>query len=242
MFRYCGPSSFIFTQSVRDGGPYGVMSIKLHVWSDFACFTRPEMKVERVSYDAMTPSAARGVVEAIYWKPEIRWIINRIHVLRPIRFTSLRRNEVGAKIPAGAAATAMKNGKGNLGLFVEEERQQRAATILRDVAYVIEAGFAIVGGEPNPAKHLDQFMRRVRDGRCFQRPYLGCREFPADFAPIEAGDPIPAVDPELIGTRDLGYMLHDIDFRDNMTPRFFRAVMVDGVIDVPPLLDREVRS
>src|SRR3954451_8757938 len=105
------------------------MSVKLHIWSDFACFTRPEMKVERVSYDVITPSAARGVVEAIYWKPEIRWAIDRIHVLRPIRFTSQRRNEVCAKIPAGTASKAMRDGRGNLGMYVEEERQQRASLL-----------------------------------------------------------------------------------------------------------------
>jgi CRISPR-associated protein Cas5d len=121
--------------------------IRLHCWGDFALFTRPEMKVERVSYDVITPSAARGVVEAFYWKPEIRWVVDRLHVLRPVRFTSQRRNEVGAKIPANAAAKAMRDGRGNLGLYVEEERQQRAALLLRDVAYLIEAHFEIVGGE-----------------------------------------------------------------------------------------------
>ena len=169
------------------------MSIQLEVWGDFACFTRPEMKVERVSYDVITPSAARGVVEAIYWKPEIRWRITRIRVLKPIRFTSLRRNEVASKIPAGNVATAMKNGRGTLGMYVEDDRQQRAATILRDVAYVIEAHFDILGGENNAGKHLDQFNRRARDGRCFQRPYLGCREFPAEFALIEDGQALPTV-------------------------------------------------
>ena len=199
------------------------------------------MKVERVSYDVITPSAARGVVEAIYWKPEIRWRITRIRVLRPIRFTSLRRNEVASKIPAGTAATAMKTGRGSLGLYIEEERQQRAATILRDVAYVIEAHFDILGGENNAGKHLDQFNRRARDGRCFQRPYLGCREFPAEFALVEDGQPLPAVPLELQGERDLGYMLQDIDFDDGMTPRFFRASLRDGVMDVPPPSSKGVR-
>jgi len=217
------------------------MSIQLEVWGDFACFTRPEMKVERVSYDVITPSAARGIVEAIYWKPEIRWRITRIRVLRPIRFTSLRRNEVASKIPAGTAATAMKTGRGSLGLYIEEERQQRAATILRDVAYVIEAHFDILGGENNAGKHLDQFNRRARDGRCFQRPYLGCREFPAEFALVEDGQPLPAVPLELQGERDLGYMLQDIDFDDGMTPRFFRASLRDGVMDVPPPSSKGVR-
>jgi len=217
------------------------MSIKLHVWGDFACFTRPEMKVERVSYDVITPSAARGVVEAVYWKPEIRWRIERIHVLRPIRFTSLRRNEVASKVPAVSVARAMKAGRGNLGLYVEDDRQQRAATILRNVAYVIEARFEIVAGEANIAKHLDQFNRRARDGRCFQRPYLGCREFPAYFELIEDGQAIPGINSELRGERDLGYILHDIDFADGMTPRFFRARLRDGVLDVPPFEAKEVR-
>jgi CRISPR-associated protein Cas5d len=218
------------------------VSIRLHVWGDFACFTRPEMKVERVSYDVMTPSAARGVVEAVYWKPQIRWQVTRLHVLKPIRFTSLRRNEVAGKAPAGSIARAMKNGRGNLAIYVEEDRQQRAATILRDVAYVIEARFEVVSGEENVAKHLDQFNRRARDGRCFHHPYLGCREFAADFALIEEGRATPSVDPGLVGERDLGYMLHDLDFDDDMTPHFFRAVMRDGVIQVPPLVGREVKS
>ena len=218
------------------------MSIRLYVWGDFACFTRPEMKVERVSYDVMTPSAARGIVEAVYWKPQIRWRITRIHVLRPIRFTSLRRNEVAGKASAASIARAMKGGGGRLALDIEEERQQRAATILRDVGYVIEARFDVVSGEENIAKHLAQFNRRARGGRCFHHPYLGCREFAADFALIEEGQPAPSVDPTLAGERDLGYMLHDVDFDDDMTPRFFRAVMRDGVIQVPALVGKEVKS
>jgi len=218
------------------------VSIKLHVWGEFACFTRPEMKGERVSYDAITPSAARGILEAIYWKPEIRWRINRIHVLRPIRFTSIRRNEVYGKVSAVSAGRAMRGTAGSLGIYIEEDRQQRAATILRDVAYVIEARFEIVSGEENVGKHLDQFNRRAREGRCFHRPYLGCREFPADFALIEENELFPSVSEDLMGERDLGYMLHDIDFDDGMTPRFFRAVMRDGVIRVPPLHGEEVKS
>ena len=218
------------------------MSVKLHVWGDFACFTRPEMKGERVSYDVMTPSAARGVVEAIYWKPEIRWRINRIHVLGPIRFTSIRRNEVAGKVSAVTAGRAMRGTAGSLGIYIEEDRQQRAATILRDVGYVIEARFEIVSGDNNAGKHLDQFNRRAREGRCFHRPYLGCREFPADFALIEENEPFPEIAPDVKGERDLGYMLHDIDFDGGMTPRFFRAVMRDGVIQVPPLDGEEVKS
>jgi CRISPR-associated protein Cas5d len=213
--------------------------IAVHVWGDLACFTRPEMKVERVSYDAITPSAARGILEAIYWKPEIRWVIDRLHVLKPIRFTSMRRNEVGTKISANTAASAMRAGRGNLGMYVEVERQQRASLLLRDVAYVIEAHFQIIGGEPNEAKHLDQFNRRAREGRCFTRPCLGCREFAADFELLERD--IPSPDASLRGARDLGWMLHDIDFETGRQPRFFHAMMNNGIIDVPPFDSAEVR-
>lgn len=204
--------------------------IALRIWGEYALFSRPEMKVERVSYDVITPSAARGVVEAIYWKPEIRWVITRLHVLKPIRFMTLRRNEVGTKISVGSVGQAMKSGRGRLGLNIEEERQQRAAMVLRGVEYVIEARFDIVGGEDNPGKHLDQFNRRARAGQCHTRPYLGCREFDGHFELVE-GD-IPKASPELAGERDLGFMLHDIDFQNGMTPAFYRAVMRDGVIDV----------
>jgi len=216
--------------------------IALRAWGELALFTRPEMKVERVSYDVITPSAARGIVEAIYWKPEIRWVIDRLRVLKAIRFTSMRRNEVGAKISAATAAAAMRAGRGNLGLYVEEERQQRAALLLRDVAYIVEAHFEIVGGESNEAKHLDTFNRRARAGQCFTRPYFGCREFAADFKLIETDADIPAADTTLRGHRDLGWMLHDIDFKNGRQPRFFHAEMNDGVIDVPPFDAAEVRG
>jgi CRISPR-associated protein Cas5d len=217
--------------------------LSLHVWGERACFTRPEMKVERVSYDVMTPSAARGIVEAVHWKPAIRWIIDKITVLKPIRFESLRRNEVGHKIPAGAARTAMNAGRGELALVVEDDRQQRASTLLRDVAYLIDAHFemtARAGPEDNPAKHLEMARRRARMGQCFHRPCLGCREFAADFALVEGEPPVP--DAALAGERDLGWMLHDIDFANGMTPRFFRARMVGGVIAVPHPDDPEVRG
>lgn len=204
--------------------------VRLKVWGDFACFTRPEMKVERVSYDAMTPSAARGVLEAIYWKPAIRWVIDRLHVLNPIRFDSVRRNEVGAKLALGAVTRAMTDGTSAVALYVEEQRQQRAALVLRDVAYVIEAHFEFTGGEDrNPAKHQEMFERRAAKGQCFHQPYLGCREFPAHFAPVAAGE---APQSALVGERDLGWMLLDLDYAAGMTPRFFRAVMRDGVIDL----------
>lgn len=216
--------------------------IKLHCWGDFALFTRPEMKVERVSYDVITPSAARGIVEAIYWKPQIRWVIDRLRVLKPIRFTSQRRNEVGAKILEGTARKAMTSGSGNLGLYIEVERQQRAAMLLRDVAYIIEAHFDILGGEDNEAKHLDQFNRRARTGQCFTRPYLGTRECAADFELLEK-DPVAPPDdlPPDERNRDLGWMLHDIDFQNGNEPRFFHAVLVDGLITVPPFSRAEVR-
>ena len=234
--------------------------IQLHVWGDFACFTRPEMKVERVSYDVITPSAARGILEAIYWKPEIRWVVERLHVLAPIRFTSLRRNEVASKVSAAAVRSAMRGNANPLHLVVDDDRQQRAATVLRDVGYVIEARFEIVAGENNPGKHLDQFNRRARAGQCFHRPYLGCREFPADFALVEEpGHPMPQPADDAPRDRDLGFMLHDIAYSpvDNgkgaaydtidanrgdklvATPRFFRAyVDGEGIIDVARCLEQ----
>ncbi len=215
--------------------------VKLLVWGDYACWTRPEMKAERVSYDVMTPSGARGILEAIYWKPQIRWIIDRIRVFRPIRFTNIRRNEVASKVPVATVKKAMKGGEQTIALYADEDRQQRASMLLKDVCYGIEAHFEILDaceadGRANakPAgKHLDIFNRRVRKGQCFHRPYLGTREFAADFEPVEAWPECPG---ELRGERDLGFMLHDIDFDDDMTPRFFRARMVDGVIDVQQCL------
>ncbi len=237
--------------------------IRLEVWGDYASFNRPEMKVERVSYDVMTPSAARGILEAIYWKPQFRWIIDRIHVLAPIRFTHVRRNEINAKIPAGSVKTAMKRGNGSLGIVIEAHRQQRAAMILRDVHYGIEAhveirdpteqdGSALAHPE---AKHLEVFKRRAAKGQYFHHPYLGCREFPAYFRLLGDGEPFAECSEELRGERDLGFMLWDIVFEDDpkgsvvessrgrrlrAEPRFFRACMVDGVINVP--LPEETRG
>lgn len=214
---------------------YGV---KLKVWGDYACFTRPEMKVERVSYDVMTPSAARGVLEAIYWKPAIRWVVDRIHVLNTIRFDNIRRNELGSKLAVGTIKKAMHDRTSPVEAFIEEDRQQRAALILREVAYVIEAHFYFNGSEDNnPAKHKEIFERRAAKGQCFHRPYLGCREFPAWFEPMED---IPLSAHE--GEKDLGWMLHDIDFANHMEARFFRAVMKEGVIEIPPLNGGEVKS
>ncbi len=218
--------------------------ITLEISGDYALFSRPEMKVERVSYDVITPSAARGVLEAIYWKPQIRWVVDHIRVLNSIRFTNIRRNEIDTKIPIkgkSGVSAAMTSGKGNLGITVEEHRQQRAAMLLRDVRYRIEAHFDSLNDEA-PGKHLDMFNRRARKGQCFHQPYLGCREFPARFELVENRAPLAEPDESLKGEHDLGWMLHDIEFDqdpctkkvNSATPRFFRAVMIDGVIDVPP--------
>jgi CRISPR-associated protein Cas5d len=196
------------------------------------------MKVERVSYDVITPSAARGILEAIHWKPAIRWCVDYIHVLKPIQFESLRRNEVGGKLSASTVTKAMKAGRvDDVAYFVDQNRQQRAATILRNVAYVIEAHFEFTSRSDDsdtPGKHLDIFNRRARQGQCFHTPCMGTREFPANFELIEPEQPLLPSDPALNGERDLGYMLHDIDFANGKTSRFFRARMQDGVIEVPP--------
>jgi CRISPR-associated protein Cas5d len=220
--------------------------IRLLVWGDRACFTRPEMKVERVSYDVLTPSAARGILDAIHWKPAIRWIIDRIHVLKPIRFESIRRNEVGGKLSPASVAKAAKAGTlTGLANIVEEDRQQRAATVLRDVGYVIEAHFELTpkaGRDDSVGKHLDTFNRRARKGQCFHMPCLGVREFPAHFRLLEEGEETPSSDAVLKEQVDLGWMLHDIDFANDMTPRFFRARMAGGVIEVPPWQSEEVKA
>ncbi|MBQ1541648.1 MAG: type I-C CRISPR-associated protein Cas5 [Caulobacteraceae bacterium] len=218
--------------------------VKLRVWGERACFTRPEMKVERVSYDVMTPSAARGILEAIHWKPAIAWRIERIRVLNPIRFETIRRNEVGSRIPSASVKRAMNAGSTEgLALYVDEDRQQRAATLLKDVAYVIEARLQLKDPS-NPAepigKHLDIFNRRAAKGQCFHRPCLGTREFAADFALVEGEPPAPHVD--LLGEKDLGWMTLDIDFARGGRPLFFRALMRDGVIEVPALDGDLVRA
>lgn len=215
---------------------YGV---RLHVWGERACFTRPEMKVERVSYDVITPSAARGILEAIHWKPAIRWVIGRIGVIKPIRFESIRRNEVGSKLSAASVEKAMKAGHINgVVALADEDRQQRAATVLRDVVYIIEAHFELTpqaGPDDSVGKHLDIFKRRARRGQYFHAPCLGTREFPASFELLEDEASTPKPHDSLLATRDLGWMLHDIDFVNGMTPRFFRAELREGWIVVPPL-------
>ena len=214
----------------------------LEVSGPFACFTRPEMKVERVSYDVITPSAARSVFEAILWKPQIRWRITRIEVLNPIRWINLRRNEVGAVVSTRNVQQAMNAGSGNLGLYIEDERQQRAGLFLRDVAYRLHAELLLSPKANDPlVKYTEMFGRRAAKGQCVNQPYLGCREFAAAFRPVAD----PAVEsPAIDETRDLGWMLHDLDFTNasDPQPRFFRAEMKNGVILVPPFETGEVKS
>ncbi len=215
---------------------------RIKVSGDFACFTRPEMKVERVSYDVMTPSAARGILEAILWKPAISWKILRIDVLKPIRWFNIRRNEVASIVSVRNAQAAMNAGKGRLGQFVDigKERQQRAALILRDVAYVIHAVFEMTdkaGRDDNLKKFEQMFLRRAAKGQCFHRPYLGCREFDAQFELIkkDAESPMPIQE-----DRDLGWMFFDWDYTQKPPlPSFFKAELKKGILDLSSV---EVRS
>jgi CRISPR-associated protein Cas5d len=216
----------------------------LEVSGDFACFTRPEMKVERVSYDVMTPSSARAVFESILWKPAIRWNVSKIEVLKPIRWVSIRRNEVGTVVSVRNAQEAMNKGTGSLGLNIEDERQQRAGLFLRDVAYRIHAHFELLpnAGENNTmGKFLDMFERRAEKGQCVNQPYLGCREFACDFRLIDTTQ-MPAV--SIAETRDLGWMLYDMDYSNaaDPQPRFFRAQLTNGMLAVPAWDSEEVRG
>jgi CRISPR-associated protein Cas5d len=221
----------------KRSGPF-----RLKVWGRNACFSRPEMKVERVSYDVMTPSAARGVLEAILWKPAIRWEVERIDVLTPIRWESVRRNEVGSVMSSRT-----------YGIFIEEQRQQRAGLFLRDVAYTIHARFVMTdkaGPEDTVTKFQEMFLRRSERGQCFHRPYLGCREFAADFQLIRQDAPLPE---PFLETRDLGWMLYEIQHdnrvdkehvhfcTDSCRPSFFRAELQNGVMLVPSADGEEVR-
>ncbi|MCF8011167.1 MAG: type I-C CRISPR-associated protein Cas5c [Clostridiales bacterium] len=216
---------------------YGIC---LLVWGEYACFTRPEMKVERVSYDVMTPSAARGILEAVHWKPSIKWVVDKIHVLNEIKFDNVRRNEVGSKISVGNVKKALKGKTVELCMYASENqnRQQRAALLLRDVSYVIEAHFEMSGESENEdarEKHYAMFSRRARQGQCFKQPYLGCREFPAMFRLIESDEILPQSIYGGEGEKDLGWMLLDINYESGMNPVFFRATMKDGVIEIPSM-------
>jgi CRISPR-associated protein Cas5d len=209
--------------------------ITIRVQGRYALFTRPEMKVERVSYDVITPSAARGIIEAIYWKPAIRWVIDKIHVLREIEFTNIRRNEVSDKASVDNALQVMKGANKPLYIAATEARQQRAAMVLKDVDYVIEAHFDLTnkaGPDDTKEKHYNMVLRRLRNGQHFHAPCLGTREFPAKVMIIEDKGAIPTS--PLRGKRDLGYMLYDLDFSNqrDIKPTFFKAQMQDGVLDL----------
>lgn len=210
------------------------MSVKVEVWGDYACFTRPEMKVERVSYDVMTPSAARGLLEAVYWHPGLKWVIDKIYVLNPIVFTNIRRNEVKSKIPARNVRSVMNGGEAALFISTSDDIQQRAALVLKNVRYVIEAHFEMTekaSGSDNEGKFCDIMRRRLEKGQCYHQPCFGCREFPAHFRKWEGGEIPTAYAGE---ERDLGYMLFDLDYSEpeNIRPQFFRARLQGGVLDL----------
>lgn len=217
------------------------MSVLVEVWGEYACFSRAEMKVERVSYDVMTPSAARGLLEAIYWHPGMKWVIDRIFVCAPIRFTNIRRNEVKDTVSARKVKSGMERGEA-LYLATPESIQQRAAMVLRDVHYVIEAHFDMTqraSPTNNPGKFQDIMRRRLEKGQFYHQPCFGVREFPANFRPCKEIPPCPE---ELRGEKDLGWMLLDMDYSDpeDIKPCFFRAVLHDGVLAVPPVHSQEV--
>jgi CRISPR-associated protein Cas5d len=211
---------------------YGIV---IRVRGDYALFTRPEMKVERVSYDVITPSAARGLIEAIYWKPAIRWVIDKIHVLNEIRFTNIRRNEVSDKISVSTAKQMMKGEPKPFYLSATDDRQQRAAMVLKNVDYIIEAHFDEVeknwGERDTKEGHYNIALRRLRKGQHYHAPYLGTREFGAQVELLENGDKPTST---LTGVKNLGWMLYDLDFSNpnDIQPKFFEAVMQDGVIDL----------
>lgn len=205
--------------------------IKVLISGDRACFTRPEMKTERVSYDVITPSAARGILEAVYWKPAIAWKIDSIQVVNEIRFDTFRRNELASKLSYQNAKDAYSK---NVPVYVDvmADRQQRATMYLKDVAYIVTAHFemtARAGESDTPEKHYNIALRRLRKGQCFNQPYLGCREFPATVSLVEDGSVESYY--QDIDRFDLGFMLYDIDFKNSMEPMFYRAVMKNGVID-----------
>lgn len=207
------------------------MSILMEVWGPMACFTRPEMKTERVSYEVPTPGAVRGMIESVFFHPGLRWVPDRIWVLNRIQFMNVRRNEVKSKVLASAVLQEVNGGKAGA-IFTSEDIQQRAAMLLKDVRYVFEAHFEMtVQANPsdNHGKFQDIIKRRLRRGACYSTPYFGCRECTAHFRLWEGGE-IPAIDE----TRDLGYMLYDMDYSDptDIQPMFFRARMEHGVIDL----------
>ena len=213
--------------------------LEVCVWGKLACFTRPEMKVERVSYEVMTPSAARGVLEAIFWKPEFQWQIREIRIFKPIRYFSILRNEVNSR---ATFATGQRRNRGEEGYYAEEDRSQRHTLCLRDVAYTIVADIALRPDvQEDEAKYRDQFQRRMKRGQCYTMPYLGCREFTANFGPEFPPDEDTHIQKDI--TTDLGQMLFDLDYEQNKSgrgqPRFFHAYLEHGILHVPETLYRK---
>ena len=211
------------------------IGVKVKVWGEYALFSRPEMKVERCSYDVITPSAARGILEAIYWHPGMKWAIDKIYVQKPVQFTSIRRNEVKSKISSNNVLPVYNCADKPLYISTKSDIVQRASLLLRDVSYVIEAHFEMTEKaveSDNPGKFKDIIMRRLKKGECFHTPYFGCREFPVKFALCEEEEIKTAYEDE--EERDLGFMLYEMDYTDsqNIQPMFFRAIMKKGVIDV----------
>ncbi len=209
------------------------IGVKVKVWGEYALFSRPEMKVERCSYDVITPSAARGILEAIYWHPGMKWVIDKIYVQKPVQFTSIRRNEVKSKISSNNVLPVYNGADKPLYISTKSDIVQRASLLLRDVSYVIEAHFEMTEKaveSDNTGKFKDIIMRRLRRGECYHMPYFGCREFPANFCLCED----EKIETAYSGEKDLGFMLYDMDFSDldNIQPMFFRALMKDGVINL----------
>ena len=209
------------------------IGVKVKVWGEYALFSRPEMKVERCSYDVITPSAARGILEAIYWHPGMKWVIDKIYVQKPVQFTSIRRNEVKSKISSNNVLPVYNGADKPLYISTKSDIVQRASLLLRDVSYVIEAHFEMTEKaveSDNPGKFKDIIMRRLKRGECYHTPYFGCREFPANFCLCEDDK----IETAYSGEKDLGFMLYDMDFSDldNIQPMFFRALMKDGVINL----------
>ena len=209
------------------------IGVKVKVWGEYALFSRPEMKVERCSYDVITPSAARGILVAIYWHPGMKWVIDKIYVQKPVQFTSIRRNEVKSKISSNNVLPVYNGADKPLYISTKSDIVQRASLLLRDVSYVIEAHFEMTEKaveSDNPGKFKDIIMRRLKRGECYHTPYFGCREFPANFCLCED----EKIETAYSGEKDLGFMLYDMDFSDldNIQPMFFRALMKDGVINL----------
>lgn len=213
--------------------------VKFLLEGDYALFSRPEMKVERVSYDVPTPSALVGVLSSIFWHPGVKYVIDKIYVYNPIQFTNIRRNEVKEKLKYTDVKAQIEGKKSDISIYTSQERSQRASLLLTKVSYGVEAHFELVKAEMNPdgtpEKYYNILLRRLKKGQHFTQPCLGCREFPANVTYVEE---LPAS--QLEGTVDLGFMLYDLQYQkdkagnptDNADPRFYRPTMINGVIDV----------